>query len=200
MNKEKKEKLLMNNVILARKEAVETLLACISSEDPDRPGLKETPLRVAAMHNEIFAGYLLDAHQILEDAMFTDIPTDDIVLVQDIQLYSMCEHHMMPFYGKCHIAYIPNKKVVGLSKLARIVDVYAKRLQVQERLGRNILDTIVEVMEPVGVAVIIEAEHTCMTMRGIQKPGTITKTAALWGAFKNSSEARNELYQLLDKK
>lgn len=199
MNKEKLAKLQANPIMRGRVEDVIGLLNSIPGENVSRPGLKETPWRVAKMYDELFWGYEVDGDTVLGEAVFEDIPTDDIVIVQDINVQSMCEHHMMPFFGKCHIAYIPSKKVVGLSKLARIVDVYARRLQVQERLGRDILDCINRVMEPTACAVIIEAEHTCMTMRGIQKPGTITKTSTLSGAFKNSSEARFELLQLLNK-
>lgn len=198
MKAETKKALQENPITAVRADHVRALLQGISGEDAARPGLLDTPYRVSKMYDELFWGYSVDAKKILKEALFEDIPTGDIVLVKDITVQSMCEHHMMPFFGKCHIAYIPNKKVVGLSKLARIVDVYARRLQVQERLGKQIRECIESVMDPVACAVIIEAEHTCMTMRGVQKPGTLTKTATLGGAFKNSLEARNELYQLLD--
>lgn len=198
MNKDKLAKLQKDEVIVGRADAVHDLISSIPGEDPSRSGLVQTPWRVAKMYDEIFWGYKVDAGAILEDAMFDDIPSDDLVIVKDIQFYSMCEHHMMPFFGKVHIAYIPKAgKVVGISKLARIVDVFASRLQVQERLGHQIADVIQEVMDPLGIAVIISGEHTCMTMRGIQKPGTQTITSCLKGVFKLDGKAREELYNAL---
>lgn len=198
MNKKKLEQLQMNETMVDRSDCVRSLIGSIEGENANRDGLLETPWRVAKMYDEIFWGYQADAKEILEDAMFDDIPSDDLVIVKDIQFYSMCEHHMMPFFGKVHIAYIPKAgKVVGISKLARIVDVFSRRLQVQERLGHQIADVIQEVMDPLGVAVIISGEHTCMTMRGIQKPGTQTITSCLKGAFKLDGKAREELYNAL---
>lgn len=198
MNKEKLAKLQEDEKMVGRAQAVHNLIASIPGENSYRAGLVQTPWRVAKMYDEIFWGYEADARAVLEDAMFDDIPSDDLVLVKDIQFYSMCEHHMMPFFGKVHIAYIPKEgKVVGISKLARIVEIFARRLQVQERLGHQIADTIQEVMDPLGVAVIISGEHTCMTMRGIQKPGTQTVTSCLKGVFKLDGKAREELYSAL---
>lgn len=198
MNKDKLIMLQSDDTMVARAEAVDTLIRTIPGESADRPGLVQTPWRVAKMYDEIFWGYKADAEEVLRDAMFDDIPSDDLVLVKDIQFYSMCEHHMMPFFGKVHIAYIPKEgNVVGISKLARIVEIYARRLQVQERLGHQIADVIQKVMDPLGVAVIISGEHTCMTMRGIQKPGTQTVTSCLKGVFKLDGKAREELYNAL---
>ena len=198
MNKEKLAKLQEDEKMVGRSHAVHNLIASIPGENSYRAGLVQTPWRVAKMYDEIFWGYEADAKAVLEDAMFDDIPSDDLVLVKDIQFYSMCEHHMMPFFGKVHIAYIPKEgKVVGISKLARVVEIFARRLQVQERLGHQIAETIQEVMDPLGVAVIISGEHTCMTMRGIQKPGTQTVTSCLKGVFKLDGKAREELYSAL---
>lgn len=194
------EKLQNTPVMQDRAKAVHTLLQTIPKEDAVRAGLIETPWRVAKMYDELFSGYRQDAHAILADAVFDDIPSDDIVLLQDIQFYSTCEHHMMPFFGKVHIAYIPQQgRVVGISKLARIVEVYARRLQVQERLGKQISECIQKALGASGVMVIIEAEHTCMTARGIQKPGTLTKTSTVSGLFALNPGAKNEVYQLLNK-
>lgn len=198
MNKEKLNKLMSQEVMQTRASAVDSLLRSIPGEEVTRDGLIETPWRVAKMYDELFWGYGVDPIALLEEAVFEDIPKDDIVLVSNIPVYSMCEHHMMPFFGKAHVAYIPNKKVVGLSKIARVVEVYARRLQVQERLGKQVLNALNAVLDPIACAVIIEAEHTCMTMRGVQAPGTLTKTSTLSGAFKNSSEARGELFNLLN--
>lgn len=200
MNKEKLEKLKEDDVMQVRAVNVKELIDSIQGEHFSRPGLEETPWRVAKMYNELFWGYQVDAVDVLREAVFEDIPTDDIVLVSNIPVYSMCEHHVMPFFGKAHVAYIPNKKVVGLSKIARVVEIYSRRLQVQERLGRDILFAMELALDPTACAVIIEAEHTCMTMRGVQAPGTLTKTSALSGAFKNSAAAREELFQLLGHK
>lgn len=199
MNKDKMSKLVANEGICERAELVGSLLGTIEGEQTDRDGLIETPWRVAAMYEELFSGYQQDGKQVLRDAMFDDIHSDDLVILRGIPFYSMCEHHMMPFFGTVSIAYVPQDgKVVGLSKLARLVEVYARRLQVQERLGKQILADIKEVMNPFGIAVIIEAEHTCMTARGVQKPGTTTITSALDGVFKLDDKARNELLTLLN--
>lgn len=195
MNPNKKERLLKDTTIQTRANAVRTLLNTIPGEVAAREGLLETPLRVAAMYGELFAGYEMDGEQILRDAMFTDGGSKDLVLVKDITFSSMCEHHVMPFFGTIAIAYIPQDgKIVGLSKLARLVECFSKRLQVQERLGAQIADTLVEVMNPRAVAVIIKAEHTCMTVRGVQKPGTQTVTSCLRGSFFLDGKAREELY------
>jgi GTP cyclohydrolase I len=198
MNKDKKARLEADSVICGRADAVTELINSIPGEDATRGGLQDTPLRVAAMYDELFAGYKMDAKQILRDAMFEEKNSKNLVLVKDIQFYSMCEHHMMPFFGTVSIAYIPQDGViVGLSKLARVVEVFARRLQVQERMGEQISEAIKEVMNPFGLAVIIKAEHTCMTARGIQKPGTQTITSKLDGVFFLDSKARMELMEML---
>jgi len=198
MNKEKKERLQKNPKMQERADAVTVLLGSIPKEDLNRTGLLETPLRVAAMYDELFRGYKEDAEQILRDAIFDDVNCKDMVLLKDISFASTCEHHVMPFFGTVAIAYVPQDgKVVGLSKLARIVDTFAKRLQVQERMGAQIADTIEKVMNPRGLAVIIKAEHTCMTARGISKPGSQTVTSCMRGSFFLDEKAREELVELL---
>lgn len=197
MNPSKKERLLQDPTVVKRAESVGTLISTIG-EDNARDGLVDTPLRVGAMYDEIFKGYNENASQILQDAMFTDAGKKNLVLVKDIPFYSMCEHHMMPFFGTVSIAYIPQDgRIVGLSKLARLVDVFARRLQVQERLGQNIMDTIKEVMNPFGIAVIIQARHTCMEARGVNKQGAITVTSTLDGLFHLDEKARAELMSLI---
>lgn len=198
MNKEKLARLKESDLMCGRSLAVDRLLNSIAGEDPTREGLIETPWRVAKMYDELFWGYSSDPKQTLKDAMFEDAASKDMVLVRDIQFTSMCEHHMMPFFGTISIAYIPQDgKIVGLSKLARIAEIFAKRLQVQERLGKQIADTIEEVMNPRGIAVIIKAEHTCMTARGVQKPGSQTITSCLRGSFFLDEKAREELVELM---
>lgn len=174
--------------------AIRDILVAVG-EDPKRPGLAETPARVARMFQEIFSGIGRDAGK---EIKIQHAQYDEIVLIKDIPLYSICEHHMLPFVGKAHVAYIPhNGRVTGLSKLARVVDILSKRLQVQERLTVEVADTIMKVLEPLGVMVIIEAEHFCMSMRGIQKPGTITKTSAVRGVFRKSKSTRAEALSLI---
>ena len=197
MNSKKKARLLQDKNIVKRKNIVSDLMSTISGEE-DRPGTTDTPLRVAAMYEELFSGYKKDPVEVLESALFQEENCKDMVLVKDIQFYSTCEHHMMPFFGTIAIAYIPQDgRIVGLSKLARLVEVFARRLQVQERLGQEIADTIEKVMNPRGIAVIIKAEHTCMTARGIQKPGTQTVTSCLRGSFFLDEKARAELFAAL---
>ena len=175
--------------------AVRDILEAIG-EDPDREGLRETPRRVADMYGEIFAGLSEDPKTCLK--FFHEEGSDEIVLVKDIPLYSMCEHHLLPFVGKAHIAYIPqNGKVIGLSKLARIVKNFASKPQLQERLTADIADFINEQMQPQGVAVLIEAEHLCMTMRGIRAAGAKTQTSALRGRFRSAARSRAEGLALL---
>jgi GTP cyclohydrolase I len=164
-------------------------------EDPDREGLLKTPARVAASLKWLTRGYERDARQVIGDAMFDECHSN-MVMVRDIELYSMCEHHMLPFYGKAHVAYIPDGKIVGLSKLPRIVDVYAQRLQVQERLTEQIAQAINEVLEPLGVGVVIEAYHLCMMMRGVQKQNSKTITSALRGVFREDPKTRDEFLRL----
>ena len=175
--------------------AVRELLAAIG-EDPDREGLVETPRRVANMYEEIFGGLNEDPKQHLK--LFAETRPDEMVTVRDIPLYSMCEHHLLPFTGVAHIAYIPRDgKVIGLSKLARIVNCYARRPQLQERLTAQIADFLDEELSPLGVAVIIEAEHLCMTMRGVRAAGSRTQTSALRGCMKSDMRTRTEVLSLL---
>lgn len=175
--------------------AVRDILEAIG-EDPDREGLRETPKRVANMYEEVFSGLSEDAHAHLK--LFNEKGNDEMVIVRDIPLYSMCEHHLLPFVGKAHIAYIPSDgKIIGLSKLARIVNVYAKRPQVQERLTTQIADFLCDELEAKSVAVIIEAEHLCMTMRGVKAAGSQTQTSALRGMARSDARTRAEVMSLL---
>lgn len=174
--------------------AVREILIAIG-EDPDREGLQETPARVARMYEEVFAGLEGSAEKHLK--LFNEGKNDEMVIVKDIPLYSMCEHHLLPFIGKAHIAYIPSDgKVLGLSKLARIVDFYSKRPQLQERLTSQIADFLEENLHPKGVAVLIEAEHLCMTMRGIRAAGAVTRTSALRGMMRSDARTRAEVMSL----
>ena len=165
-------------------------------EDPEREGLIKTPDRVAKALQFTTKGYQEDGSQIIRQAIF-DEKYQQMVLVRDIELYSTCEHHMMPFIGKCHVAYIPNGKITGLSKIARVVETYARRLQVQERLTVQIRDCIQDTLHPLGVAVVIEASHTCMQIRGVQKANAITTTSAFSGIFLSSARTRNEFLNLI---
>ncbi|MBO5935519.1 MAG: GTP cyclohydrolase I FolE [Clostridia bacterium] len=175
--------------------AVRDILEAIG-EDPDREGLIETPKRVAAMYEEIFSGIADDPKRHIK--VFSEQDNDEIVVVRDIPLYSMCEHHLLPFVGKAHIAYIPSGgKVIGLSKLARIVDLFAKRPQLQERLTSQIADFLDEELNPLGIAVIVEAQHLCMTMRGAKAAGSMTQTSALRGVAKKDARTRAEIMSLL---
>lgn len=166
-------------------------------EDIQREGIVKTPERAAKAMQFLTQGYHQDAAQILKSAMFKE-DYDDMVIVKDIELYSLCEHHILPFFGKAHIAYIPNGHIVGLSKLPRVVDVFARRLQVQERLTKEILDCINDTLQPKGVAVVIEASHMCMMMRGVQKQNSLTTTSGFRGAFEKN-ETRSEFLKLIDK-
>jgi len=164
-------------------------------ENPDREGLTKTPERLAKAMQYLTQGYQLDAHAIINSAKFHE-PVSEMIVVKDIELYSMCEHHMLPFFGKAHIAYIPNGWITGLSKMARVVDVFARRLQVQERLTIQIMEAIKETLNPVGVAVVIEAKHLCMMMRGVQKQNSGTTTSAFDGEFQKNS-TRSEFLKLI---
>lgn len=167
-------------------------------EDPDREGLVKTPERVAKAMQYMTQGYNLDAKEILRGARFTE-SYNEMVIVKDIELYSLCEHHMVPFFGKAHVAYIPNGYITGLSKIARVVDVFSRRLQVQERLTHQILDAIQETLEPQGVAVVIEAQHLCMMMRGVQKQNSVTTTSAFSGQFEDNT-TRSEFIRLIGRR
>ncbi len=174
---------------------VKTLLGRLG-EDPDREGLEKTPERVAKAYQFLTHGYRLDGEAILRKALFTE-DYAEMILVRDIEVYSLCEHHMLPFFGRAHVAYIPNGKIVGLSKIPRLVDVYARRLQVQERLTLQIRDCLQEVLEPQGVAVVIEAKHMCMMMRGAEKQNSSTTTSAMSGVFLDNIHTRAEFMRLI---
>ncbi len=177
----------------AVKEAVARIL-CAVGENPDRDGLKRTPERVARMYRELLAGYRTDPKKVVNDALF-EVKYDEMVVVRDIEFYSLCEHHMLPFMGRVHVAYIPKGKVIGLSKIPRIVDIFARRLQVQERMTRQIADLIREVIDPLGVAVVVEGLHLCMMMRGVQKHNARMTTSAMHGAFRSNLATRQEFLE-----
>lgn len=177
----------------AIEKAVRSTLKHIG-EDPDRSGLRRTPERVARMYDELTAGYHIDPVKLINGALF-DVDYSEMVIVKDIDFYSLCEHHMLPFYGRAHVAYIPNNKVVGLSKLPRIVEMFARRLQVQERMTQQIADFINDVLQPHGVAVVIEGAHMCSMMRGIQKANATMVTSAVSGTFKDDPKTRSEFME-----
>ncbi|MBR4389133.1 MAG: GTP cyclohydrolase I FolE [Prevotella sp.] len=183
------------------REGLEELTTCyrqiipLLGEDPEREGLQKTPLRVAKAMQVLTRGYTQDPHKVLTDALFAE-KYNQMVIVKDIDIFSLCEHHMLPFYGKCHVAYIPNGFITGLSKIARVVDIYSHRLQVQERLTQQIKDCIQETLHPLGVMVVIEAKHMCMQMRGVEKQNAITTTSDFSGAF-NQAKTRQEFMNLL---
>ena len=165
-------------------------------EDPDRDGLVRTPERMEKSMAFLTKGYAMDVNAVLHDALF-DVDYDEMVIVKDIEFFSQCEHHLLPFFGKAHIAYVPNGKVIGLSKIPRLVDVFARRLQVQERLTRQVSEAIQEAINPQGVAVILEAQHLCMMMRGVEKQHSSTVTSAMLGVFKTQLQTRNEFLSLV---
>ncbi len=167
-------------------------------ENPDREGLLKTPERVARSLRFLTQGYEKDPKTVINDAVFSD-KTDEMIVVKDISFYSLCEHHLLPFFGNCHVAYIPGNHIVGLSKIARLVDIYARRLQVQERLTTQIADTIQEHLKPRGVAVVMEAQHLCMMMRGVQKPNSTMVTSAMLGAFRTKEATRVEFLNMIQK-
>ncbi len=164
-------------------------------EDPGREGLLRTPARVARSLTWLTQGYEMDVRDVVGDALFDD-PHDNMIMVRDIELYSMCEHHLIPFYGRAHVAYIPDGRIVGLSKLPRVVDVFARRLQVQERLTEQIAQALTDILEPRGVGVVVEAYHLCMMMRGVQKQNSRTITSALRGVFRDDAKTRDEFLRL----
>lgn len=164
-------------------------------EDPEREGLLKTPSRVAKALSWLTRGYELDPQEVIGDAIFNE-NHENMVMVRDIELYSMCEHHMLPFFGRAHVAYIPDGKIVGLSKIPRVVEVFARRLQVQERLGEQVADALVDVLKPKGVGVVIEAVHLCMMMRGVEKQNSRTITSSLRGVFRDDARTRSEFLRL----
>ena len=177
------------------KDLVRDLLAAIG-EDPNREGLRETPRRVEKSLQFLTSGYRTDIDAIINGALFT-VEYNEMVIVRDIDLYSLCEHHLLPFFGKCHVAYIPDGRVIGLSKIPRIVDAFARRLQVQERLTSQIAETIESKVKPLGVAVVIEATHLCMAMRGVEKQNSVTTTSAMRGVFHKDPRTRAEFLELI---
>ena len=189
---------LLNDIELDKptiEKAVAMIIKAVG-EDPDREGMKRTPERVARAFEELLVGYRTDPVELLNDAVF-DVSYDEMVLVRDIEFYSLCEHHMLPFFGKCHVAYIPDGKIVGLSKIPRIVDAFGRRLQVQERLTSQIADSLSSILKPKGVAVVIDALHLCMSMRGVEKQNSYTTTSSMLGAFKSNPSTRSEFLSLL---
>lgn len=165
-------------------------------EDPKRPGLERTPKRCAEAFSFLTSGYKQDLKTIVNDALFP-ADTDGMIIVKDVECYSLCEHHLLPFTGKVHVGYIPNDNIIGLSKIPRIVDMFARRLQVQERLGQQICDALVEVLKPKGLGVVIEANHFCMMMRGVEKQHSVAVTSHVWGSFKKDARTRQEFMELI---
>ena len=186
---------MMTAAALTTQELYRELLVRIG-EDPTRDGLLDTPERMEKSMAFLTRGYAMDVKTVLHDALF-DVDYDEMVIVKDIEFFSMCEHHLLPFFGKAHVAYVPNGKVIGLSKVPRVVDVFARRLQVQERLTTEIADAIAEAIDPQGVAVILEAQHLCMMMRGVEKQHSATVTSAMRGVFKTQLQTRNEFLSLV---
>jgi GTP cyclohydrolase I len=176
-------------------EEIRSILAQLG-EDPTRDGLLSTPKRVDRALRFLTSGYQMDVDQLVNKALF-DVAYDEMVIVRDIELFSLCEHHLLPFFGKCHVGYIPNGRVIGLSKIPRLVDMFARRLQVQERLTTQIAETINQKIHPRGVAVVIEAQHLCMIMRGVEKQNSVAVTSSMHGVFKENQNTRNEFLNLL---
>ena len=179
-------------------EHVRAILAGVG-EDPERDGLKKTPDRVEKALRFLTQGYGQDAEEILNEALF-DVAYDEMVIIKDIEVFSLCEHHLLPFFGKAHVAYIPKGKVVGLSKIPRLVDMFARRLQVQERLTVQIAETIERFLKPRGVGVVIEAQHLCMIMRGVEKQNSVAVSSCMLGAFRRQQQTRNEFLSLIKKR
>ena len=179
-------------------EHIRSILKALG-EDPDREGLKKTPARVSEALTFLTRGYRTDPDKVINDALFTE-EYEEMIVQKDIDFFSLCEHHLLPFFGKAHVAYIPRHKIVGVSKLARLVDVYARRLQVQERLTNQVATTIMGKLDPMGVAVVIEAEHLCMRMRGVEKQNSLIITSALLGVFRSRQETRAEFMNLIRQK
>ena len=178
--------------------AVREILTSVG-EDPNRQGLRRTPIRVAQMYEELLTGYHIDPVKLINDALF-DVDYTEMVIVKDIDFYSLCEHHMLPFFGRAYVAYMPKGKVLGLSKIPRIVDMYARRLQVQERMTQQIADFIDETLHPLGVAVVVEAAHMCSMMRGVKKANATMVTSAISGAFEKDPKTRSEFMKLIGRR
>src|SRR5256714_12824451 len=176
-------------------DLIRQLLADLG-EDPSREGLRDTPKRVEKAYKFLTSGYTADVDRVLNNALFT-VDYNEMVIVKDIDFYSLCEHHLLPFFGRCHIAYVPRGKVIGLSKIPRLVEVFARRLQIQERMTNQIAETIREKIQPLGVAVVIEATHLCMAMRGVEKQNSFAVTSSMLGAFRDSARTRMEFLELL---
>jgi len=187
-----------NAALTNMEEQIRHILKALG-EDPDREGLVKTPYRVTQALTFLTQGYQQDPAKVINDAVFTE-DYEEMIVQRDIDFYSLCEHHLLPFFGKAHVAYIPHHKIVGISKLARLVDVYARRLQVQERLTNQIANIIMEKLDPLGVAVVIEAEHLCMRMRGVEKQNSMIITSTLLGAFRTRQETRQEFMTLIRQK
>jgi len=178
------------------KELIEKLLVELG-EDPSREGLQNTPERVANSMKFLTGGYWVNIDELVNDALFEDPNTDEMVIVKDIDVFSLCEHHMLPFFGKCHVSYIPNGKIIGLSKIPRIVDAFGRRLQVQERLTAQIANSLNDILKPKGVAVVVDALHLCMSMRGVEKQNSYTTTSSMLGVFKSNPSTRSEFLSLI---
>jgi GTP cyclohydrolase IA len=178
-------------------EVIRQLLAELG-EDPSREGLLNTPKRVEKSLQFLTSGYSADVDSVLNNALFT-VDYNEMVIVKDIDFYSLCEHHLLPFFGKCHIAYLPQGRVIGLSKIPRLVDIFARRLQIQERLTSQIAETVLEKVQPMGVAVVMEATHLCMSMRGVEKQNSVAVTSAMLGVFREDARTRSEFLELIKK-
>ncbi len=178
------------------KELIEKLLVELG-EDPSREGLQNTPERVANSMKFLTGGYWVNIEELVNEALFEDPDTDEMVILKDIDVFSLCEHHMLPFFGKCHVAYIPDGKIIGLSKIPRVVDAFSRRLQVQERLTSQIANCLSNILKPKGVAVVIDALHLCMSMRGVEKQNSYTTTSSMLGAFKSNPSTRSEFLSLI---
>jgi GTP cyclohydrolase I len=184
----------MNNQTMIQ-DAIHTILEAVG-EDTAREGLRRTPQRVAEMYDEVFAGYRIDPQQFYDVSLFTEA-YDDMILVKEIAYYSMCEHHMLPFFGRVHVAYIPDGKIIGLSAIPRIVDMFARRLQVQERMTRQIADTLADILQPQGIGVVVEGSHFCARMRGVKKEQAQMTTRAMLGSFREMADIRREFLALI---
>ena len=174
---------------------IRTVIAALG-EDPDREGIVKTPARVAQSLRYLTSGYRQDVDKLLNGALYS-VPYDEMVMVKDIEVFSMCEHHMLPFFGRCHVAYVPTDRIIGLSKIPRLVDAFARRLQVQERLTTQIAETIMEKINPQGVGVVIEAQHLCMIMRGVEKQNSVAVTSSMLGLFRDCDQTRAEFLRLV---